>query len=82
VFDLFDEQLLCPPGCIFGDFDLVLCSNLLFYYKDEYRKSILERIGKCMKSGGYLVTGEVERDILLCHNFREVFPQSAIFQKM
>jgi len=82
VFDLFDEQLICPPESIFGDFDLVFCSNLLFYYKEEYRKLILEKIGKCMKSGGYLVTGEVERDILLRHNYREVFPQSAIFQKM
>ena len=81
VFDLFNEQLICPPGSIFGDFDLIICANLLFYYKPEYRKKILEKTADCFADGGYLITGETERDILLKHNYREVFPQSAIFQK-
>lgn len=32
--------------------------------------------------GGYLVTGETERDRLLKQNYIEVFPQSAIFQRL
>ncbi len=79
VFDLFSEELCCPPGSIFGDFDLVVCANLLFYYKSEYRKKILEKAVKCLADGGYLITGETERDILIRNNFREVFPKSAIF---
>jgi chemotaxis methyl-accepting protein methylase len=82
VFDLVNEQLGCPPASIFGDFDLVVCANLLFYYKPEYQKIIVEKAGKCLANGGYLITGETERDILLGYNFREVFPQSAIFQKI
>ncbi|MCX6267164.1 MAG: protein-glutamate O-methyltransferase CheR [Bacteroidetes bacterium] len=82
VFDLFNEELCCPTASIFGDFDLVICANLLFYYKHEYRKKILEKVGSCLTRGGYLVTGETERDILLEHNFAEVYPHSAIFRKI
>ncbi len=81
VFDLFSEQLGCPPASIFGDFDLVVCANLLFYYKHEYQKMILEKTSGCRANGGYLICGETERDILIRHNFKEVFPQSAIFKK-
>lgn len=78
-FDLFSEELCCPPESLFGDFDLVFCANLLFYYKNEYRKLILEKAEKCLADGGYLITGETEREILIRNNFREVFPESAIF---
>ena len=80
VFDLFSEQLTCPPASIFGDFDLMVCANLLFYYKNEDRKIILKKAGKCLAKGGFIITGETERDILIRHNYHEVFPQSAIFQ--
>ncbi len=82
VFDLFNEQLCCPPASIFGDFDLVVCANLLFYYKPEYQKKILDKTTDSLAYGGYLITGEAEREILKRNNFREVYPQSAIFQKM
>ena len=81
VFDLFNGLFSCPPASIFGDFDIVVCANLLFYYKDEYRQAILEKTGNCMANGGYLVSGETERQILTDHNYAEAFPQSAIFRK-
>ena len=80
VFDLFDDQLICPPASIFGDFDLVVCANLLFYYKPEFRKQILEKINNCITIGGYFATGETEREIVMNYDFHEIFPQSAIFQ--
>ena len=81
VFDLFSGQFSCPPASIFGEFDIVVCANLLFYYKNEYRQAILEKTGNCMAAGGYLVTGETERQILMDHNYTEAFPQSAIFRR-
>ncbi len=81
VFDLFSEYFSCPPSSIFGDFDLVVCANLLFYYTPGYRKIILEKTGNSMANGGFLVTGEAERDILKNYYFHEVYPQSGIFQK-
>jgi len=80
-FDLFSRQFSCPPASIFGEFDLVVCANLLFYYKNEYRLAILEKAGNCMANGGYLVSGETERQILKDYNYTEAFPQSAIFRK-
>ncbi len=80
AFNLFDEQLSSPPSSVFGDFDLVVCANLLFYYKPPFRKIILKKIKQNLSAGGYLVTGETEREILLQHGFLEVFPQSAIFR--
>ena len=82
VFDLLHEQLSSPPASIFGDFDLVVCANLLFYYKPEYQKKIIHKTSNCLANGGYLITSETEREILLKYNYREVFPQSAIFQKI
>jgi len=80
VFDLLTNGGTCPPMSIYGDFDIVFCGNLLFYYKPERRKRILERIINCLAPGGYLVTGEAEREIVARHHFREAFPASAVFR--
>lgn len=80
-FDLLTDQRACPTPSIFGNFDLVFCSNLLFYYKTEARLQILDKIANTMAPGGYLVTGETEREFLKQNNFQEVFAHSAIFQK-
>jgi chemotaxis methyl-accepting protein methylase len=81
VFDLLNKDYICPPSSIFGDFDLVVCANLLFYYKPEYREIILEKVSNSMVNNGFLITGEAEREIFLNAGFREVYPYSAIFQK-
>ena len=80
VFDLFSENFSCPPASIFGDFDIVLCANLLFYYKDEYRKYIIEKTSCSLSEKGYLVVGETERDILKKFGYKETIPKSAIFK--
>lgn len=81
VFDLLSDQGSCPPASIYGNFDLVFCSNLLFYYKPEYRHYMLEKIGKSLASDGCLITGETEREIIKGNDYREVFVDSAIFRK-
>lgn len=81
IFNLLTEKQLCPESSIFGNFDLVFCSNLLFYYKPVYRRRIIEKIGNSLSSGGYVITGETEREIIMKYNFKEVFVNSAIFQK-
>jgi chemotaxis protein methyltransferase CheR len=81
VFDLFSEQYSSPPSSIFGDFDLVVCANLLFYYEPEYRIKIINKASRCLSVNGLLITSETERDILLYSNFHEVYPQSAIFRQ-
>ena len=82
VFDLSCENHSCPPNSIYGDFDIVLCANLLFYYNAEYRKKIMDKARHCLSKGGYVITGETEREIMLQYNFEEVYPQSCIFRKI
>ena len=81
VFDLISGEGTCPPASIYGNFDLIFCSNLLFYYKPVYRNRILDKLGNSLANGGYLITSETEREIAKGNNYREVFANSAIFQK-
>ena len=82
LHDLLDERLKCPETSIFGDFDLVLCRNLLFYYRAELRQTILDKVTACLAPHGYLVTGETERQSVEqgC-DLESVVPPVAIFQR-
>ncbi len=63
-YDLLDNRSCCPPASIFGGFDLVICSNLLFYYRPDIQRLILNKIGRSMTLNGYLVSTESERAIV------------------
>ncbi len=72
----------CPVAAIYGDFDLVLCCNLLFYYRPEVRQRILDKIVRALRPGGYCVTGAAEREIVARQTgLHAVAPPAAIFQK-
>lgn len=80
--DLLDANSASPAASIYGDFDLVLCSNVLLYYRAETRQFILDKLCRALAPGGYLVTGETERDIVAKHpGLRLVAPPTAVFQK-
>lgn len=82
VFDVVSNPNSCPPESIFGDFDLIICANLLFYYNKDSQKIILDKAETSLSNRGYLLTGEVERNILRNRMFKEAYPYAAIFQKM
>jgi len=82
AFNLLSEHGESPPESIYGDFDIIFCSNVLFYYKPEVQIRILERLSNNLKQGGYLITGEVERKIVKGNKFCEVYANSSIFQKV
>lgn len=63
-YDLLDTCTTCPPSSIFGDFDLVLCCNVLFYYRPEKQRFILDKLQRSLAPGGYLMTSEIERQIV------------------
>lgn len=81
VFDLLDTKNFCPPECIFGDFDIIVCANLFFYYDNNRQNQIIEKLSRCLAEGGFLVTGEAEREIFLKKQWKEVYPRSSIFNK-
>lgn len=43
-----------------GMFDMVLCRNVLIYFEQETRRSILGAISKVLRPGGYLLLGASE----------------------
>lgn len=80
VFDLLDERLSSPPDSIFGDFDIIMCANIMFYFNEESRKSILNKLIASALQNTFFITGEVEREYFIARQFVELYPQSAIFQ--
>lgn len=82
LYDLLDPRSTCPPASIYGDFDLVFCSNVLIYYRPEVRQAILDKLRCSLAPAGYLVTGEAERAIVeQAGGFAPVAPPAAVFQR-
>ena len=82
-YDLLDENTTCPPESIFGNFDLVLCSNVLFYYRPEMQRLILSKVWRCLASGGHLLTDQSEQRIVTkACGFLCPTPPAALFTKI
>lgn len=82
AFDLLAQGASSPAAAIYGDFDLILCCNLLFYYRPEVRQRILDKLCCALRPGGYCVTGAAEREILARQTgLQALTPPAAIFQK-
>lgn len=80
--DLLDPHAACPQASIFGEFDLIFCSNALLYYRPRVRSLILSRLHAALAPHGFLVTDEAERDLPTpSDGFRSITPPSALFQK-
>lgn len=82
-YDLLDESSSSPQASIYGGFDLILCCNLLFYYRPAIQQRILDKLCRALVPGGYLVTGDTELKIVANHHgLRAVIPPVAVFQKV
>lgn len=82
TYDLLDNGSAYPHESIFGNFDLVFCSNLLFYYKLECQYDIMRKLINSMDANGFLITGEAERQT--AEQFCELYPvapPSAIYKQ-
>lgn len=64
TYDLLDLSSVNPPESIYGDFDIVMCSNLLFYYTFKLQQLIIKKLQLAISNTGYLVTGEAEKKII------------------
>ena len=81
IYDLLDESSAHPPESIYGDFDLVMCSNLLIYYTIPYQHTILNKLFNSLSASGYLVTGETERALVGNMLKQQIMtPTTAIFR--
>lgn len=80
-FDLLNPDYSSPPESIFGGFDIVFCSNLLFYYSTEIRERIIKKLNENLNINGFLITSDIERELFIQLGYQEAFQQSGIFHK-
>lgn len=81
--DQLSDSNVFPAESIFGDFDLVLCRNLLIYYNQSYQEKIERRLYDSLDMGGYLMLGEAEHVGDYYHRkLKKVAPVSNIYKKI
>lgn len=68
-FQLFN---LKDPFTSLGTFDFVLCRNVLIYFSDELKKSIYDKMHRCLTPGGYLAIGASESPRAVTTAFKPV----------
>ncbi|WP_158269604.1 protein-glutamate O-methyltransferase CheR [Desulfonatronum sp. SC1] len=79
-YDLLDKAHGVPPESVFGDFDLVLCRNVLIYFNLHYQAGIFERLYRALSPRGFLVLGMAEKPPECFRNhFQRVFAFSRIY---
>lgn len=82
AYDLLDPYSSCLPASIYGDFDLVLCCNVLFYYSSQAREAVLAKMRRALAPRGFLVTGAVERTtVQQAGGFEAYSPEAAVFTR-
>lgn len=82
AYDMLDKKHGVPPESVFGNFDLVLCRNLLIYFNAEYQEIIFEKLYHSLANNGYLILGEAEALTRKYHRyFDRVFEFSQIYRR-
>ena len=81
-YDMLDKKHRVPPASIFGNFDLVLCRNLLIYFNAAYQRTIFAKLHHALAQNGFLILGESEvPDIEYQCCFSRVVDFSPIYKK-
>ncbi len=81
VYDLLDTSTMVPPASIFGEFDLIMCCNVIYYYRHEFQTQILRKLRRALAPEGFLATGEAEGDSVRGARFLPMAPSVCLFQK-
>ena len=82
-FDIVGKKCYVPSECIFADFDLIVCRNVLIYFSVETQDRVFENLYRALSPGSYLVLGETERPTDRWRaRFRRVTDCCRIYQKI
>jgi chemotaxis protein methyltransferase CheR len=68
----FKQLNLMTDFAALGTFDLIFCRNVLIYFDQETKTSLLNRLGRATAADGYLVLGAAETVVGLTDSFRTV----------
>jgi len=78
-YNLLDLNSYAPSESIFGNFDLVLCRNVLIYFNQSHQNRVFQKFHKGLKPRGILCLGEAESPLT---SFRNHFCQISKFTKI
>ncbi len=59
-YDMLDKRRYVPSESIFGNFDIVLCCNLLIYFDTASQERIFDKLHHALADNGHLMLGEAE----------------------
>ncbi len=62
-----------------GRFDVIFCRNVLIYFDQETKISVLNRIAKVLEPDGYLVLGAAETVVGLTDAFKPVADKRGLY---
>lgn len=75
----FKKQNLLESFASLGNFDLVLCRNVLIYQKDDSKREIVRRIAMALNPKSFLFLGAAESLMGISNDFDQKFEDSTIF---
>ena len=70
--DITAKECIHPRESIFSGYDIILCRNVLIYYRKDVRKRVVHNLKNSLSNGGYLILGESEH---LHEDYRNLFAQ-------
>ncbi len=74
------DILMDPPG---GEYDCILCRNLLIYLDRPGQEAVLERFARALRPGGFLVLGRTEVFVGAGREaFEVVDPRERIYRRL
>jgi len=81
-YDLLHPLSNAPSESVFGDFDIVLCRNVLIYLESQAQDTVLRKLHRSLADRGYLILGEAETPSLgNSGHFSPINDECHIFQK-
>lgn len=80
--DLTSEQTDSPAESVYGEFDLILCRNVLIYFNRELQNRVMHKFSRALADDGYLILGGSESlGDEISPWFRVVDSRNRIYQK-
>lgn len=76
----FRQLNLLSPWPLKGKFDAIMCRNVMIYFDDETKQSLVKRFDGQLKVGGFLYTGHAESLLGMLDNYKMV--GRTVYQKM
>jgi len=74
------EDILNLQGI--GAYDIAVCANLLFYYEEDYRKKIVEKLAALIPAGGFLYTESIGTRFMKNLGLQRINPGAHYFKKI